>query len=511
MENGDFNLLEAEVPLIEDLRRLSGAVALSLGVFHHGRIIYTRHFGRRDVEIPDPPNDDTVYYLASVSKCIGVCALARLVSDGVLDWDTPIRKYLPTFERTEDEFGQQATLRDLACHRTGLPLANFWWGQMEGELLLNTAQLVQQACHLKTIAPFRSSFYYSAWNYFLIHAIVERVTGISFGEVVKTLLLNPLGLKNTTFDTPPATPNFALAHAARNDGTSSRIPMNSLDSSTGLGASMGGKGTMEDMLSFFSAFVSAYRYQKEHGVDSTPNTPFFQLRSVLQPQISVKEDSPSSYCMGIYRTKLPGVLSCASLNAPLLGQKLPIFGSNNPGTEIFHHTGNLPGCFGSYFLIPETQSGVVCLTNTTPLFDPTDFAAQIALGVLLRESKPDNLLALGKLAAKQQIGWYQNINKYLASKRTSVRPSVPLALYAGTYINRAANFKLVVTPTATGLRIAVQGSSKTFYDLEPLDGDTFFWPADRDRGLCRGMFPYPFSPLHTVKFWVRESWVDRLI
>ncbi|KAF2676798.1 beta-lactamase/transpeptidase-like protein [Lentithecium fluviatile CBS 122367] len=511
MDSKIFAQLEAEVPAIEDLRRSSGAVALSIGVFHHGRIIYTRHFGRRNIEFPDPPNDDTVYFLASVSKCISTCAVACLVADGVLDWDTPFHHYLQAFIRADDDFGNQATLRDLACHRTGLSQATFWWGQMEGESLLNTAQLVQQASYLRTIAPFRTSFNYSNWNYFLIHAIVEQATGKPFGEVVNELLFGPLGLKNTTFDTPAKTHNSALSHAVRNDGTASKIPMNSLDSSTGLSACLGAKSTITEMLRFFSAFVSAYTYQKEHKVDTTPKSPFQQLRHILEPQIQVKEESPSSYCMGIYRTKLPGVLSCASLNAQLVGPKIPFFGVNNAGTEVFHHSGNLPGAFGSYILVPETQSGVICLTNSTPLFDPTDFAAQIALGVLLGERKPDNLMALGKLATTSQIAWYEKVNKYLNNKRSSVRPSVPLPLYAGKYSNRAGNFVLVVTPTTTGLRITIEGSFKTSYDLEPLDGDTFCWVADRDREVCRGMFPYPFPPFHTVKFWVRESWVDRLI
>jgi CubicO group peptidase (beta-lactamase class C family) len=173
--------LEAEVPAIEELRQASGAPALSLGVFHHGQIVYTKHFGHRDITKDEPPDDDSVYQLASSAKIIGICAVARLVCDGVLDWDTPIRTYLPEFCRPDNEVGNLITLRDLACHRTGWPLANFWLGQVAGEALLTTAQLVRQACHLQTIQPFRSAFYYSSWNYILILAVVEKVTGKAFG------------------------------------------------------------------------------------------------------------------------------------------------------------------------------------------------------------------------------------------------------------------------------------------------------------------------------------------
>ncbi|KAF2691173.1 hypothetical protein K458DRAFT_426537 [Lentithecium fluviatile CBS 122367] len=277
------------------------------------------------------------------------------------------------------------------------------------------------------------------------------------------------------------TPNLALPHAVRNDGTASKISMNTSDSVLSPGI--------------------------EKGIDTIPGSPFTQLCIILAPHIPITPGSSSSYCLGTYRTKLPGLLSCTSLNAPLLGKIVPTFGSKNIGAEVFHHTGNIPGYFGSYFLVPKTQSGVVCLTNATPLFDPSDFGAQIALGVLLSERKPDNLLALGKLATKTQIAWYQNVHTHLPSKRTTTPPS----LYADTYTNRASNFILLVKPTATGIHIAVQGSSKTTYDVEPLDRDTFCWAADSNRDVCRGKFPNPFPGFRMVRFWVIESWVNRLI
>jgi CubicO group peptidase (beta-lactamase class C family) len=496
--------LDAEMPGVEELRQASGAAALSLGVFHHGQIIYTKHFGHRDIITGEAPDDDSVHYFASSGKCIGICAIARLVSDGVLDWDEPIRSYLPEFHRPNDDFGNLVTLRDLACHRTGLPLANFWWAQMGGENLLSIEQLIRQTCDLDTIKPFRSTFHYSSWNYILMHAVVEKVTGKAFGQIVAELILNPLGLEHTTFESPVDTPNLVHQYAVRNDRTLSEIPMNPLDSTTGLSSNLGGKGTMTDILRFFSGLLSAYAFQNANGLESTSDSPFRQLSTILEPHIPLNVGSPSSYCLGMYRTRLPATLSCASLNAPLLGNKVPLFGLKHPGTEVFHHAGNIPGAFSSYFLLPETQSGVVCLTNSTPLFDPSDFAAQIALSVLLGEPKIESLIVLGKLATKAQMAWYQNINQYLSTKRTTVPPHYPLSFYAGTYINRARDFILIVTSTATGLHIAVQGSKKTTYDVQPLDGDSFYFPADRDLEVSRGGFPYPFPPLHVLKFWVRE-------
>ena len=79
--------LQQQSPLIVDLLRAGGAPGLSLGVFHHGQIVHTQHFGKRDVDSPEPPDDESVYWVASTFKIVTVSAIACLVTDGILGWD----------------------------------------------------------------------------------------------------------------------------------------------------------------------------------------------------------------------------------------------------------------------------------------------------------------------------------------------------------------------------------------------------------------------------------------
>lgn len=511
----DFNIAakcEAQAPTIEQLRRISGTPSLSVGVFHYGRVIYTKHFGQRDVGSSEVANDDTIYYLASVSKLIAICAVARLVHDGVLDWDKPIHEYLPEFHRPNDDFGRKATLRDLASNRTGLPLQNTWWYHRGAKPLLHIADFVRILADIDTIKPFRSSFFYSPWGFVLIQAVVEKVTTKSFGEVIEELVLRPLGLRDTTFDIPRKS-NLAHAHAVRVDGSAETFDMISLDSKSGLSVSIGAKGSMNNVLRFFSAVLSAYNHQKTYGTDTTPDSPFTQLREVFSPHIPLSSADPvnQSYCLGTYRTILPGILSCASLNTPLLGKKLPVFGAGALGTEVFHHTGNLPGYFGSYFLVPETQTGVVCLTNSTPLMDPTDFAAQCLLGAVLGETPPANLLQLAKLAAQRQIGWYERMEATVDAQKSDSPPSLPLKAYAGTYVHRVGDYYLVVLTTERGLRMAIQGSATTTLDLIHLSGDKFYRVVDHDEEMLAGRFPYPHAPSFVVSFTVEGGRATSLV
>ncbi|KAH8733126.1 beta-lactamase/transpeptidase-like protein [Phaeosphaeriaceae sp. PMI808] len=503
--------LTSQLPAIASILRSSGTPSLSVGVFVDGRTIFTHHFSKN--AISDTPNDDTVYCIASLSKFLAICAVAKLVTDGVLDWDAPVREYLPTFQQREDDIGMKATLRDLASNRTGLANPTFFWGQQNGETVIDKRKFVKTATVIEAQKAFRTSFIYSNWNFILIHAIVEQVTGKPFGEVMQNTILSPLGLTHTTFELPVSS-NFAAPYAVRDDGNHSRIPICTYTSETGLSAVGGGKSTLSEMMSIYSALLSAYAYQKNYQVDVTPDSPFTHLRTVFKPHIAVnqfKRESSQTYCLGIYRTELPGNLSIASLNALLLRKETPLFGLDLSGTEVYHHTGNLPGYFHSMYLLPGTNSGVVCLSNATPLMDPTDFSAQLLLGALLGSRTVPDYASVALSARSKQLGWYAQLAKYLQINRTEKPPTLPLASYSGAYANLTNTLVLEVTAVEQGLHVSVRGRPSTTYQLLPWNGDTFYWEANRDKEVCeKAMWPIPSPQWHLITFCLGQRGVETL-
>ncbi|KAF2741960.1 beta-lactamase/transpeptidase-like protein [Sporormia fimetaria CBS 119925] len=504
--------LEEKTGVIAQILAAGGAPGLSIGVFHHGKVVHTQHFGQRDVVKREAPNDDTIYGLASLTKLLTTCSLGIMVSEGLLDWDTPVRHYLPSFSARGDDV-VNATLRDLASNRTGLSASDYFWGQQNGTVLLRKEDLIRVSTTVQSAKPFRASFVYSVWNYTLIQAVMERVTGKAYAEILKDKILSPLGITDITFGDLEG-PNIALPTAARSDGGNTMIPPIDVTSDNGLAAPMGAKGSVKDIMKVYAAILSAFEYQKKHGVDSTPNSPFTQLRLIFTPHIPrVKHTdiNAQAYCLGVYRTVLPGSLSCASLNAALLNKDLPVFGEDLQGLEVIHHTGNLPGCFNSMFLLPETNSGVVCLSNATPLMDPTDFAAQMLLGVLLGVEAMPDYLALARKAQKVQTQWYNRLARHLESHKTSQAPSLPLAQYEGTYMNGNGVFRIEIKMSGDCLSAYMQGSRRTTYDLLPYDGETFYWKANRDDEVCaKGMFPSPYPEVHLVRFHHSETGIESL-
>ena len=92
----------------------------SYGVMKDGKVLTKGGYGYRDVEKRLPADEKTLYGIASCSKSFNSCLIAMLVDDGLLDYDKPIREYIPEFEMYDPFASKEVTLRDMLTHRTGL-------------------------------------------------------------------------------------------------------------------------------------------------------------------------------------------------------------------------------------------------------------------------------------------------------------------------------------------------------------------------------------------------------
>jgi len=490
-------------PTISELLGISGSPGLSIGVLHHGEVIYTDHRGRRDIAKIGLPNDETMYYIASLTKPLTVAAMALLVEEGQIQWDTRIYEILPEFKLRKDTIGREATVIDVLSNRTGLSLANAFWGQRNGEFLLPKSEMTRMSCEIQAVKPFRKAFLYTNWNYALATAVIEKVAGKTFGTFVKEKILDPLNMQRTTIG-EPSNDNIAFAHAVYNDGTACRIPFPNLSDDTGMAGGAAGKSTIKDLLLMYKSLLSAYNHQRLSGLTSTPGLPFKHLRTIFSPHIELNKSQSDhqAYCLGLYKTELPGNIGVASINNAYLGSKnTPFPGQSKPGLEVFHHTGLLPGGIGSMFLIPSSETAIVVLTNSLPLSDPTDFSGRLILSVILDENPPTNFVGLSKLVRQNQLDSYTKLAAQLEKRKTTLQPRHLLSAYEGEYLNNLGNYCLRIKAQEEGLLMIVQGMKSTRYSLSPYDGDTFYWPANREQELCVDYgFPYISQGWHKIVF-----------
>ena len=111
LANGSATIQAAEAPAPEKLQlltdffeneiatgRLPGAVLL---IQQHGRPVYLKTFGVRDVKTGQPMTPDTRFALRSMTKPITSLAAMLLIDAGQLSLDDPVAKYIPSFQYTK--------------------------------------------------------------------------------------------------------------------------------------------------------------------------------------------------------------------------------------------------------------------------------------------------------------------------------------------------------------------------------------------------------------------------
>src|SRR5690348_7231899 len=163
-----------------------------LWVEHNGRS-YHKAYGNRSL-VPDtePMTEDTIFDLASLTKVIACTpAVMLLIERGQIQLDAPVRTYLPEFTGGGKE---NATVRQLLTHLSGLPgdieTRSGWHGQ-------ETA--VQKACAEKLLTAPGTAFRYSDINFFLLGAMVQRVTKTPLEQFVAREIFSPLKMEDTGY------------------------------------------------------------------------------------------------------------------------------------------------------------------------------------------------------------------------------------------------------------------------------------------------------------------------
>ncbi|CAG8951550.1 hypothetical protein HYFRA_00007466 [Hymenoscyphus fraxineus] len=491
-------------PLIQELFELSDSPGLSVGVLHQGTPLMTTHFGRLRASQSTPPNDDTLYTVASITKLMTAGVISNLVDQGLLDWDTPIREYLPEFGERKDIIGQEATVTDFLANRSGISAQNTFWGTMNEDILTNRETLPKLACHIPAIGEFRNSFIYSTWGYGLVTCAIERVSGKLFSACVDEYIFQPLGMHRSTTNVPQVD-NVAFKHWVGNDGVAHEFPW-SLDrgwsDETGLSGAVAARSSIKELLVMYQSLLNAYDHQTRNNVDNTPGSPFRYTRRLLYPHIGVGTASPEKqgYCLGTYRMQLPGDISTASYNSILLQQKNNrVIGKSHTGRIIFHQIATFTGYNGSMLLDPLSHTAIVVLVNSLPSFDITDILGQLLLGTILGEEDPTNFLSLARSVKDVNKSVYSAYAASLAKKKSKVALTFPLTYYEGEYWNedRIICYHVHVLGEDQ-IRINVKGSTLTNYILHSWGGDLFVLVPDREKELSQSM--WPFTSLKTRMF-----------
>src|ERR1041385_2671081 len=187
-----------------------------------GRIVDFQTYGYRDLEKKLPMERDTICRVYSMSKIITCTATLMLFEDGLISLDDPVTNYLPELKQmkvwaggTQDDprlepLKRPITIKHLLTHTSGL-IYDFA-GDDELTKLWRSADLWSGPGLTNFIAKLSKlplkhqpgDAYTYGVNMDVLGAVIERVSGKTFGAFLEERLFHPLGMKDTGFDVPEA-------------------------------------------------------------------------------------------------------------------------------------------------------------------------------------------------------------------------------------------------------------------------------------------------------------------
>ncbi len=100
---------------------------IGVGVVVKDKLVFAKGYGYRDYGKKIPYTATTTQPIASNTKLFTAVAAGLLVEEGKLDWDKPIRQYVPSIQFYNDELNRTVTIRDMLSHRSGITRHDLIW------------------------------------------------------------------------------------------------------------------------------------------------------------------------------------------------------------------------------------------------------------------------------------------------------------------------------------------------------------------------------------------------
>ena len=356
---------------------------------------HTWGFGITNVEHPLPVDADTVFEIASITKTMTATVAARLAAEGRLDLDAPVRRYLPEFRVADAGVSERVTVRDLFTHTAG------WFGEYlpatgHGDDAI--AKGVAAMAGLEQVSP-SGTFSYNNVSLTLAGRVIEVVAGRPYQQVMRELLLEPLGMTRTSFRAEDVLYDRLAAGHTVLDG-SPVVVRSRVGEGTGGSPAGGVRSTVRDLL----------RYARFHLGDGAATggarlMPAAALVGMREPRVSM---------------------------GPLGQIGLSWFLEDRAGTPVASHGGATVAHMSQLALVPARGAAFTILTNG----------------------------ANGARLCAELTEWL--LTDWLRLARRSTPPALAqqpaLAPYAGTYWAPLSDLTLAAEDGALMLRVAWKGS-----------------------------------------------------
>jgi CubicO group peptidase (beta-lactamase class C family) len=206
----------------------------AVAAVQNGKVVLASGWGLRDQADGLPVTPDTLFAIGSTTKAFTASTVGALVDDGLLDWQRPLRNYLPDLRLHDPVVTERLTIIDLLSHRSGLPRHDLAWISHPER---SRADMVRRLRFLSLSKDLRQVFQYCNLGYMVAGHLVDVLSGTRWEDFLRSRLLTPLGMDRTNLsaDEMQADADHATAYERR-QGSVVPVPQRPVTSMAPAGA-----------------------------------------------------------------------------------------------------------------------------------------------------------------------------------------------------------------------------------------------------------------------------------
>lgn len=380
----------------------------AIAIVKDGKVVLSKGYGQRDVKNNLPVTEQTLFPIASITKSFTVATLGTLATEGKLDWDKPVRDYLPDFRLSDDVLTARVTPRDLVTHRTGLPRHDATWYRSG----LTRDEMYSRLRYLQPNRDLRREFQYNNLMFMTAGYLAGKLGGSTWEDAVTARIFQPLGMRSSGFDFGGSFKSATdVAHPYRKDDKEAihEAPIYPGD------PALGPAGAIVSNLSDMTQYLLMYVNHGKHGDRQIVSEA--DIRQMISPQMVIHgadvdpEIGYDNYGMGL-------------------------FVSSYRGHKYVEHGGNLDGFSLLFSFLPDENIGSVILLNMEASSLREVLAYNIADRMMGLDPVDWNKRELDRYFAFKKSDDEARDKNYVP-RRTGTQFSHPIEEYVGEYSNPA--------------------------------------------------------------------------
>ncbi len=412
---------------VEESMRTWDVPGLSLAIVKDGEVVVATGYGLRELGKPDKVDGRTIFSIGSCSKAFGATAVALLVEDGKLRWDTRVVDHLPWFRLYDPWMTYELRVQDILTHRAGTGSMN----QLR-PIAKDRKDFLQRLQYGRPSHGFRDRYGYTNDMFILSGQLVEEVSGTTWDEFARTRIWVPLGMSDTTT-------RMGLATGVENRSA----PHEFVEHFTGSNKTPG--PALKPITWEFPDNVAV----PSGGVVSSARDMAAWMKFYLESDSEGLLSNDSKKLLVAPHTVIPSPLWW------MIADRRPAYAmgwatGDFLGKTVIFHGGEVPGYNASVALVPEENLGVYVATNRTSLLP-----FLLTKHIVASFGDPDDGHDWQPEYMEQIQQWNSDARAIeetrSAGRLKGVGPSLPLDAYVGRFENGFAG-TLRIRKTEDGLQ-----------------------------------------------------------